>query len=245
MNIGIVSASHGTHVAGIIAGNGLFGGDMQGAAPGAQIVSARACTFTAGCTSTGLAEGMIDLVVDHDVDVVNVSIGGLPALNDGSDAMAMLYDEIVDQTGVQIIVSAGNNGPGVNTVGSPSVADKVVSVAASVSKRTWWANYGAQVRGRPGHLRVLLPRSVGERRSEADAGRSRRGDLHDAAVAARSRGAGGRLRPAARLLDVQRHLDGVPAGHRRCRAAALGCRRRQGRRRRRPHCAPRSPARPT
>src|SRR6185436_11346008 len=52
VNLGVVSASHGTHVAGIIAGNGLFGGDMQGAAPGAQLVSARACTFAGGCTAT-------------------------------------------------------------------------------------------------------------------------------------------------------------------------------------------------
>ena len=146
VSIGIVSGAHGTHVAGIIAGNGLFGGDMQGAAPGAQIVSARACTFAAGCTATGLAEGMIDLVLQHDVDVVNVSIGGLPALNDGSDAIAVLYDEIVEQTGTQIFVSAGNEGPGVNTVGSPSVAGNVVSVAASVSKGTWWADYGARVK---------------------------------------------------------------------------------------------------
>src|SRR4029079_17412945 len=74
VSIGIVSGSHGSHVAGIIAGNKLFGGAMQGAAPGAQIVSARACTFNGACTATGLAEGMIDLVLGHDVDVVNVSI---------------------------------------------------------------------------------------------------------------------------------------------------------------------------
>jgi subtilisin family serine protease/uncharacterized membrane protein len=146
VNLGIVSAAHGTHVAGIIAGNGLFGGDMQGAAPGAQIVSARACTFSGGCTSTALAEGMIDLVLDDHVDVVNVSIGGLPALNDGSDAIAMLYDSLVDTTGVQIFAAAGNEGPGLNTAGSPSVANRVVSVAASVSKATWRADYGAQVR---------------------------------------------------------------------------------------------------
>ncbi len=118
---------------------------MQGAAPGAQIVSGRACTFAGGCTNTALAEGMIDLITKYHVDVVNMSIGGLPALNDGSDATALLYDELIEQTGTQIFVSAGNAGPGLNTVGSPSVAEQVVSVAASVSKGTWWANYGARV----------------------------------------------------------------------------------------------------
>jgi subtilisin family serine protease len=42
VNIGIVSGAHGSHVAGIMAGNSLFGGAMSGAAPGAKIVSARA-----------------------------------------------------------------------------------------------------------------------------------------------------------------------------------------------------------
>ena len=230
VSIGIVSGAHGTHVAGIIAGNGLFGGDMQGAAPGAQIVSARACTFAAGCTATGLAEGMIDLVLEHDVDVVNVSIGGLPALNDGSDAIAVLYDEIVEQTGTQIFVSAGNEGPGVNTVGSPSVAGNVVSVAASVSKGTWWADYGARVKASPGHLRLLVSRSRGERRPEADPRGARRGGVHHASLARGIGGAGDRLRAAPRLLHVQRHLDGVSPGHRFGGPAALG--RRQDRRRR-------------
>jgi len=34
VNIGIVSGAHGSHVAGIAAGNSLFGGVMSGVAPG-------------------------------------------------------------------------------------------------------------------------------------------------------------------------------------------------------------------
>jgi hypothetical protein len=52
VNIGIVSDAHGSHVAGIAAGHSLFGGAMDGAAPGAKIVSARACLFDGGCTET-------------------------------------------------------------------------------------------------------------------------------------------------------------------------------------------------
>ncbi|WP_394813831.1 S8 family serine peptidase [Streptomyces litchfieldiae] len=148
VNIGIVSGRHGTHVAGITAANGLFGGEMNGAAPGAQIVSSRACVFGGGCTYTALFEGMIDLVVNRDVDLVNVSIGGLPALNDGNNARAHLYTELIDTYGVQLFVSAGNDGPGTNTIGDPSVAEKVVSVGAAISRATWAANYGSGVRTR-------------------------------------------------------------------------------------------------
>ncbi|OKJ41741.1 serine protease [Streptomyces sp. CB01580] len=145
VNIGVIESEHGTHVAGITAANGLFGGKMNGAAPGAKIVSSRACTWSGGCTNIALTEGMIDLVVNRGVDVVNMSIGGLPPLNDGNNARAELYKRLVDIYGVQLVISAGNDGPGVNTIGDPGLADHVISVGASISKETWAANYGSNV----------------------------------------------------------------------------------------------------
>ncbi len=145
VNIGIVADEHGSHVAGITAANGLFGGAMNGAAPGAKIVSTRVCVFTGGCTSVALIEGVIDLVEVSHVDVINISIGGLPALNDGNTTRAVIYNRLIAESGVQLFISAGNNGPGLNTVGDPSVISNVVSVAASLSKATALANYGAEV----------------------------------------------------------------------------------------------------
>lgn len=145
VNIGIIESEHGTHVAGITAANSLFGGKMNGEAPGAKIVSSRACSWSGGCTNIALTEGMIDLVVNRGVDIVNMSIGGLPALNDGNNARSELYKNLIDTYGVQLVISAGNEGPGVNTIGDPGLADKVVSVGAAVSKETWAANYGSGV----------------------------------------------------------------------------------------------------
>ncbi|MFF1542744.1 S8 family serine peptidase [Streptomyces sp. NPDC058291] len=144
-NIGLIASEHGTHVAGITAANGLFGGRMNGAAPGAKIVSSRACVFGPGCTNVALTEGMIDLVVNRGVDIVNMSIGGLPGLNDGNNARAALYTRLIDTYGVQLVISAGNEGPGANTIGDPGLADKVISVGAAISKETWASNYGSQV----------------------------------------------------------------------------------------------------
>ncbi|NJQ03870.1 S8 family serine peptidase [Streptomyces zingiberis] len=146
VNIGVVEGSHGSHVAGITAANGLFGGKMNGAAPGAKLVSSRACTWSGGCTNVALTEGMIDLVVNRGVDIVNMSIGGLPPLNDGNNARAQLYTRLIDTYGVQLVISAGNSGPGANTIGDPSLADKVISVGASASRETWEANYGSVMR---------------------------------------------------------------------------------------------------
>lgn len=145
VNVGVVEAAHGTHVSGIAAGHSLFGGAMDGQAPGAKIVSSRACSWGGGCTAVALTDGMVDLVVNRGVDVVNMSIGGLPALNDGNNARARLYDTLVNDEGVQLVISAGNSGPGINTIGDPSVATDVISVASSITKETWLANYGAEV----------------------------------------------------------------------------------------------------
>jgi hypothetical protein len=143
VNIGIVSSPHGSHVAGIASGNALFGGAMSGAAPGAKLVSVRACLFVAGCTNHALVEGMIYAVKSAHVDVINMSIGGLPALNDGNNARAEIYNRLIDQYKVQMFFSAGNDGPGMNTVGDPSVATNVVSVGSYLSRATMQLDYGA------------------------------------------------------------------------------------------------------
>jgi hypothetical protein len=148
VNIGIIEAAHASHVGGIAAGNSIFGGAADGAAPGAKLVSSRACTWGGGCTAVGVSEGMIDLILNRNVDVVNMSIGGLPALNDGASALDLLYDRLVSDFGVQIFLSAGNSGPGLNTIGEPGASTNAVATAASVSKDTWLANYGAVVSAR-------------------------------------------------------------------------------------------------
>lgn len=143
VSLGIVSGEHATHVMSIMAGGSLFGGAATGAAPGAKEVSIRVCLFTSGCTAHALTEGMIWAVKDAHVDVVNMSIGGLPSLNDGNNARAILYNRLIDKWGAAIVLSAGNSGPGVNTIGDPAVASKALAIGAYWSKDSVLANYNA------------------------------------------------------------------------------------------------------
>ncbi|MFI5846024.1 S8 family serine peptidase [Catenuloplanes sp. NPDC051500] len=146
VSIGLVESAHGTHVAGIAAGSNMFGNEAyDGQAPGAKIVSGRACTWGGGCTNAALTDGMVDMVVNRHVDVINMSIGGLTGLNDGRSAWTILYNRLITDYGVQMFISAGNSGPGLNTLGDPSTAAEVVSVGSSISKETWAANYGSVV----------------------------------------------------------------------------------------------------
>jgi hypothetical protein len=141
VSLGVVSGAHGTHVAGIATGGKLFG-DATGAAPGAQIVSIRVCLFTSGCTAHALTEGMIYAAKTANVDVISMSIGGLPSLNDGNNARAILYNRLIDKWGAQIFLSAGNSGPGVNTMGDPAAATKAMAIGAYWTKASVFANYG-------------------------------------------------------------------------------------------------------
>ncbi|MGW6558989.1 S8 family serine peptidase [Streptomyces hydrogenans] len=145
INVNVITEAHGTHVAGITAAHGMYGGAMDGQAPGARLVSMRAC-HSFGCSSAALTDGMIDLASKYGVDVINMSIGSSPELNDGQSARALVYNRLIDSTGVQLFISAGNSGAGTNTVGDPTGADKVVSVGAAVSSDTWWANYGSRTK---------------------------------------------------------------------------------------------------
>ncbi|MFD9703215.1 S8 family serine peptidase [Lentzea sp. NPDC059081] len=143
VNIGIAGAAHGTHVAGITSAYKLFDGKMAGAAPGAKLMAIKACLSTPSCTSSGLIDGVL-YAARNGADVVNISIGGLPALNDGNNARAELYNRTINEYNVQLFISAGNSGAGSNTVGDPSVATDAVSVGSYITKETWLSNYGSK-----------------------------------------------------------------------------------------------------
>ena len=160
-----------------MSGNSLFGGQMSGAAPGAKVAVVRVCLFTAGCTSHALIEGMIYVVETDHVDVVNMSIGGLPALNDGNNTRAVLYNRLIEDNNVQMFFSAGNDGPGVNTIGDPAVTSKAMArrrvhhegdLAAELRLR-------CQLRGQPPSVQLEGPGRG--RRLQAEHRRARRGDL--------------------------------------------------------------------
>jgi subtilisin family serine protease len=75
--------------------------------------------------------------------VINLSLGGLSLINVGAplDPAATLIDNVSRAYGVAFAISAGNDGPGVNTVSSPGTAAGAVTVGASITPRTWDVNY--------------------------------------------------------------------------------------------------------
>ena len=113
---------HGTHVAGIIAANGV----MKGVAPDAKLLAVKVLDKDgAGLTSNIIAG--IEWAVSHGADVLNLSLGA-PGSPDSPDSQAV--DNAVDLNCV-VVVAAGNDGPDYDTLGSPAAARKVITVGAT------------------------------------------------------------------------------------------------------------------
>ncbi|NQV05159.1 S8 family serine peptidase [bacterium] len=133
---------HGTHTTSTAAGNAdvpvsLQGGDlgtMSGIAPRAHVSVYKACWSVdpenGGCATSDLVAA-IDQAVADGVDVINYSIGS-SAATIGADDISFLF---ADDAGVFVATSAGNDGPGAATVGSPAVDPWVTSVGASTQSR--------------------------------------------------------------------------------------------------------------
>ncbi len=135
---------HGTHIATTVAGNPvtarLFGtriGQVSGIAPRARVAVYKACWLKPGdtrasCATSDLARAIDDAVADG-VDVINYSVGSLETDLTAPDDMALL--NALD-SGVFSVVAAGNDGPSLGTIGSPSSAPWVLTVGASTQSGT-------------------------------------------------------------------------------------------------------------
>ncbi|WP_420452333.1 S8 family peptidase [Ilumatobacter sp.] len=130
---------HGTHTAATAVGNrgvdaSIFGidrGEVSGVAPRARVIAYSVCGDL-GCFTADLV-GAIDTAVADGVDVINYSIGGGPTLTDPTD-LAFLF---AADANVWVATSAGNSGPGPQTVGGPASVPWITSVGASTHDRTF------------------------------------------------------------------------------------------------------------
>ncbi|MEB9692554.1 S8 family serine peptidase, partial [Bacillus cereus] len=114
---------HGTHVAGIIAGNGK----IKGVAPNASILAYRVMNDGGTGTTDDIIQG-IERAIQDGADVLNLSLG--QDLN-VPDQPVTLTLERAAKLGVTTVVSNGNDGPKPWSVDAPGNASSVISVGAS------------------------------------------------------------------------------------------------------------------
>jgi subtilisin family serine protease len=132
------TAGHGTHVAGIAAGHDLFGvAGFDGIAPGARILGLKIANDARGGISVTAsmvramtwaadyaARRRLPLVLNLSFGIGNAPGGGRAIIDSVVDAFELEHPE------VPIVISAGNDGPGIATVGLPGSADFALSACA-------------------------------------------------------------------------------------------------------------------
>ena len=129
------TSPHGTHVAGIVAAHHPGGdGALDGVAPGAQIVSMKIGDGRMGSMETGCGlYRALKATLDNKCDLINMSYGE-PTSESNHGRFVELAAELVYKHGVIFISSAGNNGPGLSTVGAPGGSSSpIMGIGAWVS----------------------------------------------------------------------------------------------------------------
>lgn len=126
-----ITGGHGTHVAGIAAGNGGTSfGAYRGVAPGANLIglSAGEGTVVVYASALQAVDWMLDNRVKYNIKVVNNSYGGMGEYDPTNPVVEAM--KVVHDAGITAIFAAGNDGPDGNTMSDLSVAPWVISVAA-------------------------------------------------------------------------------------------------------------------
>ena len=115
---------HGTHVAGIAAGNGT----LKGVAPNARLLAYKVLDAWGYGYSSDIINA-IEMAVENETDIILLSLGMESSPN---HPLAQAVNNAVD-SGVLVVVAAGNSGPHYETINCPGNARKALTVGASNS----------------------------------------------------------------------------------------------------------------
>ena len=127
-------SGHGTHVAGILAGDGRMSkGVLAGMAPGAGICAVKVLDKK--------GEGNVDHILEGlkwtgenakrlGIRVVNISAGAKMGLDEEKESRLLEAVDRLWDMGLLVVVSAGNYGPGDGTIAVPGTSRKVITVGA-------------------------------------------------------------------------------------------------------------------
>ncbi|KAI4503188.1 hypothetical protein M0802_001410 [Mischocyttarus mexicanus] len=138
-------SSHGTHVASIAAAYFPESPELNGVAPGAQIISLTVGDGRIGTMETGTAivRAMIYIMQRKEkVHVINMSYGE-HAHWSNTGRIGKLMNEVIDKYAITWVASAGNLGPALCTIGTPPdiSSSNIISVGAYVSPDMMVAEY--------------------------------------------------------------------------------------------------------
>lgn len=126
---------HGTHVAGIIGGNGYAsGGRYRGIAPKCNLIIAKALNYKGDGNISEVIESLEWLLAhreEFNIRVVNLSFGtGNKKVNEDGIRLVEAVEQLWDN-GIVVIAAAGNGGPSPSSIAIPGSSKKIITVGAS------------------------------------------------------------------------------------------------------------------
>ena len=144
------TAGHGTHVAGIAAGHDIYGvHGFDGVAPGAQIIALKiANDARGGLSTTGSMIRAMEYAARFASErglplVLNMSFG-VGNMEPGAAVMDSLVDAfLLAHPAVVFAISAGNDGPGTETMGLPGSARFALTAGATYPAAFATVQFGA------------------------------------------------------------------------------------------------------
>lgn len=130
---------HGTHVAGIIAGNGhSSNGKYTGVAPKSNLIGIKALDERGSGNTSDIIKAISWVIETKDrygINIINLSLGS-PVNNPCStDPLCRAVSKAID-SGLIVVAAAGNSGPKASTILSPGISPKVITVGAVDDKKT-------------------------------------------------------------------------------------------------------------
>lgn len=142
---------HGTHIAGIIAGNGYASKErLTGMAPEAELLVFKILDEKGnGKTQDALKalDWILENHIRYQIRVLNFSMGYKPNANEKMQRLLLDKLKRLWEEGVIVITAAGNNGPHGATITVPGILREVITVGAceyASSYRTIMADYSGR-----------------------------------------------------------------------------------------------------
>ena len=125
---------HGTHVSGILGGDGAASdGRYKGAAPGCSIIALKVLDrFGNGSREDVLRafRWIVNFGQIYNIRVVNISVGTTSRSRNEQQDLLRGVDELWDQ-GLVVVAAAGNMGPKPGSITAPGSSKKVITVGSS------------------------------------------------------------------------------------------------------------------
>ncbi len=123
---------HGTHVCGIIAGNGsLSAGKYKGMAPGCNLLVGKVLDEKGDGTVEQMIEGIrwiLEKQRECNVRIINISVGIGQLKNKTKEKLLIQWLEKAWDAGIMVVCAAGNGGPKQDSVSPLGKSPKVITV---------------------------------------------------------------------------------------------------------------------